>query len=170
MKKLLTIMLALVMVLSLSVTALAADITQDSDPKTGNTTVTFNVDPTYTVTIPATVELEKKTAADETVTYEKDLTVSAENVRLLEGKQIQVTLTSDFTLTNDTQNGGAATNLSYTVTVGDSATPIVTDGVVATFGTSTTEQTSVLHFAAANPTYAGDYSDTVTFTISVVNS
>lgn len=170
MKKLLTIMLALVMVLSLSVTALAADITQDSDPKTGNTTVTFNVDPTYTVTIPATVELEKKTAADETITYEKDLTVSAENVRLLEGKQIQVTLTSDFTLTNDTQNGGAATNLSYTVTVGDSATPIVTDGVVATFGTSTTEQTSVLHFAAANPTYAGDYSDTVTFTISVVNS
>lgn len=168
MKKLLTIMLALVMVLSLSVTALAADITQDSDPKTGNTTVTFNVDPTYTVTIPATVELEKKTAADETVTYEKDLTVSAENVRLLEGKQIQVTLTSDFTLTNDTQNGGAATNLSYTVTVGDSATPIVTDGVVATFGTSTTEQTSVLHFAAANPTYAGDYSDTVTFTIAVV--
>ena len=123
MKKLLTIMLALVMVLSLSVTALAADITQDSDPKTGNTTVTFNVDPTYTVTIPATVELEKKTAADETVTYEKDLTVSAENVRLLEGKQIQVTLTSDFTLTNDTQNGGAATNLSYTVTIGDSATP-----------------------------------------------
>ena len=168
MKKLLTIMLALVMVLSLPVTALAADITQDSDPKTGNTTVTFNVDPTYTVTIPATVELEKKTAADETVTYEKDLTVSAENVRLLEGKQIQVTLTSDFTLTNDTQNGGAATNLSYTVTVGDSATPIVTDGVVATFGTSTTEQTSVLHFAAANPTYAGDYSDTVTFTIAVV--
>lgn len=168
MKKLLTIMLALVMVLSLSVTALAADITQDSDPKTGNTTVTFNVDPTYTVTIPATVELEKKTAADETITYEKDLTVSAENVRLLEGKQIQVTLTSDFTLTNDTQNGGAATNLSYTVTVGDSATPIVTDGVVATFGTSTTEQTSVLHFAAANPTYAGDYSDTVTFTIAVV--
>ena len=168
MKKLLTIMLALVMVLSLSVTALAADITQDSDPKTGTTNVTFNVDPTYTVTIPATVELEKKTAADETVTYEKDLTVSAENVRLLEGKQIQVTLTSDFTLTNDTQNGGAATNLSYTVTVGDSATPIVTDGVVATFGTSTTEQTSVLHFAAANPTYAGDYSDTVTFTIAVV--
>ena len=172
MKKLLTIMLALVMVLSLPVTALAAgnSIDQGSTSKIGNTTVTFNVDPTYTVTIPATVELEKKTAADETVTYEKDLTVSAENVRLLEGQQIQVTLTSDFTLTNDTQNGGAATNLSYTVTVGDSATPIVTDGVVATFGTSTTEQTSVLHFAAANPTYAGDYRDTVTFTISVVNS
>lgn len=125
MKKLLTIMLALVMVLSLSVTALATgnSIDQGSTNKTGNTTVTFNVDPTYTVTIPATVELEKKTAADETVTYEKDLTVSAENVRLLEGKQIQVTLTSDFTLTNDTQNGGAATNLSYTVTIGDSATP-----------------------------------------------
>lgn len=171
MKKLLTIMLALVMALSLSVTALAADNTfSPSDNAAKSTTVTFGVAPTYTVTIPATVELEKKTAADETVTYEKDLTVSAENVRLLEGKQIQVTLTSDFTLTNDTQNGGAATNLSYTVTVGDSATPIVTDGVVATFGTSTTEQTSVLHFAAANPTYAGDYSDTVTFTISVVNS
>ena len=157
MKKLLTCVLVMVMVLSLSATAFAADITQDSDPKTGTTNVTFNVDPTYTVTIPATVTLAKA----EDGSYKQDATITATGVRLLEGKVINVTLAGDFTLTAGT------TEWPYTVTVGDSATEIATGGTVATFETKTTEQTSVLHFTAANPTYAGDYSDTVTFTISV---
>lgn len=157
MKKILTCVLTLVMVLSLSATAFAADITQDSDPKTGTTNVTFNVDPTYTVTIPATVTLAKA----EDGSYKQDATITATGVRLEKGKTIKVTLESDFTLTAGT------TDLPYTVTVGDSAAPIATGATVATFGTNTEAQTSVLHFAANNPTYAGDYSDTVTFTISV---
>lgn len=164
MKKLLTVVLTLAMVLSLSVTAFAADINQDIDPKTGSTNVTFNVDPTYTVTIPATVELVK--TGTDTITYEKDMTITAAaGVRLLEGQSIQVTLTSDFNL----ETAASSTyKLPYTVTVGGST--IQNNGVVATFGTNTAEQSSTLHFAANNPTYAGDYSDTVTFTISVVTA
>lgn len=165
MKKLLTIMLALVMVLSLSVNAFAANITQDSTPKTADTNVTFNVDPTYTVTIPATVTLAK--AADGS--YRQDATITAADVRLEEGKTIVVTLASDFKLT--TGAAGAIYELPYTVTVGDPGTAIATGGTVATFTTDTNSQTSTqtstLHFAAANPQYAGNYSDTVTFTISV---
>lgn len=159
MKKLLTILLALVMVLSLSVTAFAADINQDSDPKAGNTTVTFNVDPTYTVTIPATVTLAKD---EESGSYKQDATITATDVRLKEGETIKVTIASDFTLTAGT------TDWPYTVKVGTSDTAIATDAIVATFTTNPAEQTSVLHFAAENPTYAGNYSDTVTFTIAVV--
>ena len=164
MKKLLTIMLALVIVLPLSVTAFAAegDNTFGPSDSTGkNITVTFNVDPTYTVTIPATVTLAK--AADGS--YKQDATITATDVRLEEGKTIVVTLASDFKLT--TGASGATYELPYTVTVGDDTTAIATGDTVATFTTNTNEQTNTLHFAAGNPTYAGDYSDTVTFTISV---
>lgn len=160
MKKLLTIMLALVMVLSLSVTAFAADNTfSPSDNSDKATTVTFNVDPTYTVTIPATITLAKD---EESGSYKQDATITATGVRLLEGKVINVTLAGDFTLTAGT------TNWSYTVKVGASDTAIANGDTVATFETKTAVQTSVLHFAADDPTYAGDYSDTVTFTIAVI--
>lgn len=168
MKKLFTFALALVLVLSLSVTAFAADTTidQDTTDKTGSTTVEFSVAPTYTVTIPATVELSKTGTG--TITYEQDADITASaGVRLLKGQQIQVTLVSDFNLETAADT---TYQLPYTVKVGDSATAIVSGAVVAAFGTSTEAQTSTLHFAADNPTYAGDYSDTVIFTISVVNA
>ena len=169
MKKLLSIVLALALALSLSVTAFAEDHTVDQNttlPATKDTTVEFNVAPTYTITIPAKVELEKKTdTGTGTVTYEKDGTITASaGVRLLNGQSIQVTLsagTDGFVLTS-----GESATLDYTVTVNN--TEIQNGGTVATFGTSATQQTSTLHFAANDPTYAGEYSDTVTFTISIV--
>lgn len=163
MKKLLAVVLALTMALSLSATAFAADINQDADPKTGNTNVSFSVDPTYMVTIPETVVLDK--VDNGSVTYEQTADVTADaGVRLLEDEKIKVTLASDFELkTSD----AAAYALPYTVTV-DGAE--IADGdVVATFDTSLTEQTSTLKFAAADPEFAGEYKDTVTFTIAVVS-
>lgn len=163
MKKVFAILLAALMVATMSVTAFAAEVDQDTTDKTGSTAVSFNVDPTYTVTIPATVELEK-VDTDGTITYEKDMTVTASaGVRLKEGEKIEVTLASDFYL----ETAASATyKLPYTVTVDD--VDVENNGVVATFVTSEAEQTSTLLFAAGNPTYAGNYTDTVTFTISVV--
>ena len=163
MKKLITLALATLMISTLSMTAFAAEVNQDTDDQTGSTAVSFNVDPTYTVTIPATVELEK-VEVEGVITYEKNMNVSASSVRLEEGQKIEIKLSGDFTL------DAVATSsykLPYTVTVGGRT--IATNGVVATFVTTTQEQTSTLHFAAENPTYAGTYTDTVTFTIGVVN-
>lgn len=172
MKKLLSLVLALALVLSFSVTAFAEDHTVDQDdtlPATKDTTVEFNVDPTYTITIPAKVELDKKTdTGTGAVTYEQDEIITASaGVRLLNGQRIRVTLsagTNGFVLTSK-----ESATLPYTVTVGDSTTPITSGGTVTTFGTNTTQQTSTLHFAANDPTYAGQYSDTVTFTIAIVD-
>lgn len=174
MKKLLSLVLALALALSLSVTAFAGDTTispnPDDDykptPSTADTSVEFNVAPTYTITIPAKVELDKKTnTATGTVTYEKDEIITASaGVRLLNGQRIQVTLSAGedgFVLTS-----GESATLDYTVTVNNEE--IQNGGTVATFGTNTTQQTSTLHFAANDPTYAGEYSDIVTFTISIV--
>lgn len=79
MKKTIAILLADCLALAATATVYAADIRGDSDPQAGNTQVTFQVDPTYTVTIPATITLEKQTAQDGTVTYENDLTITANN-------------------------------------------------------------------------------------------
>ena len=73
MKKLFAILLAVALMATMSVTAFAANTTG------GSTEVTFNVDPTYTVTIPATVELNK-VEDNGVVTYENDYTLTAGGV------------------------------------------------------------------------------------------
>lgn len=130
---------------------------------TNNTTqICYSVAPSYTVTIPETVELEKVDTAG-TVTYEKDMPVTAEaGVRLLKGQTIRVTLKSDFTMESSED-----AVLPYTVETGGKA--VADEGIVAVFESSSREQTSSLHFEAEEPEYAGDYSDTVTFTLSVVS-
>ena len=154
MKKLFALILAVVMIATMSVTAFAANTTG------GSTEVSFNVDPTYTVTIPATVELQK-VEDNGTVTYENDYTLTAQaGVRLKKGEYIEVTVASDFEMT--TTEGAT---LDYTITAENAA--VANNGVVATFGTDKNAQSTTIHIAANDPDYAGEYKDTVTFTLEV---
>ena len=154
MKKLFALILTVCLLASMSATAFAANTTG------GSTEVSFNVDPTYTVTIPATVELQK-VEDNGTVTYENDYTIEASaGVRLKKGEYIEVTVASDFEMT--TTEGAT---LAYTITAEDAA--VATGGVVATFGTDKNAQSTTIHIAANDPDYAGEYKDTVTFTLTV---
>ena len=164
MKKLFALILAITLMASLSVTAFAADtaIGPATENKTGSLDVSFNVDPTFTVTIPATVEL-KREDDNGTVTYENDYTVSADaGVRLLKNDTIVITVTSDYEMT--TAQGAT---LAYTITQGN-AQITAENNVIAVFGTDKEKQTSTIHIAAADPEFAGEYKDTVTFTIAIV--
>ena len=153
MKKLFALILAVALMATMSTTAFAANTTG------GSTEVSFNVDPTYTVTIPATVELNK-VEDNGTVTYENDYTLTAQaGVRLKKGEYIEVTIASNYVM--ETPQGAT---LAYTITKGGAA---LVDEVVATFTTDKAVQTSQIHIAAADPDYAGEYKDTVTFTIAV---
>lgn len=153
MKKVFALILTVCLLATMSVTAFAANTTG------GSTEVSFNVDPTYTVTIPATVELNK-VETEGAVTYENDYILTAEaGVRLKKGETIVVTVESDYEMT--TTEGAA---LDYTITKDDAA---LENSVVATFTTSTAAQSSTIHIAANDPQFAGEYTDTVTFTISV---
>ena len=154
MKKLFALILAVVMIATMSVTAFAENTAG------GSTEVKFNVDPTYTVTIPATVELNK-VEDNGTVTYENDYTLTAQaGVRLKKGEYIEVTVASDFEMT--TQEGAT---LAYAITAEGNA--VANNGVVAEFDTDKAEQTATIHIAANDPDYAGEYKDTVTFTLEV---
>lgn len=177
MKKLLCFTLSAVLAAALAVPAFAdtsvlptsapqTNVTQSSTEQKAETTVQFTITPAYTVTIPGTVELTKKTDADtKTITYEKDFNITAADVRLNEGKTLRISLASDYTLESGT------TKLAYTVTAkqGTAAAKAVTseDPVCADFETKTDVQTATLHFAASNPPYAGDYKDTVMFNLAV---
>ena len=166
MKKLFATILATCLLATLSVTAFAADVDQDSESKSGATKVSFNVDPTYTVTIPATVTLEKKTV-NNIVTYENDLTISASNVRLTQNSGIAVSLDSDYTMKVTDAVASNPYQLPYKVFV-DETEITAESNTVALFGTNKDNQSTTLHITADDPEYAGTYTDTVTFTIKTV--
>ena len=154
MKKLFALILTVAMIATMSTTAFAANTTG------GETEISFNVDPTYTVTIPATVELERK-EDNGTVTYENDYTIGANaGVRLKKNEYIEVTVASDLTM----QTTEGAT-LAYSITTGGNS--VANNGVVAEFATDKNAQSTTIHIAANDPDYAGEYKDTVTFTVAV---
>ena len=160
MKKLFALILAVALMATISVTAFAAEIGPGANASQGSTEVSFNVDPTYIVTIPATVTLNK-VEDNGTVTYENDYTLTAQaGVRLKKGEYIEVTVASDFEMT--TTEGAT---LDYAITAENAA--VANNGVVAKFATDKAEQTATIHIAANDPDYAGEYKDTVTFTITV---
>ena len=153
MKKIITILLTVAMLATMSIPAFAANTTG------GSAEIGFAVDPTYIVTIPATVTLDKKDA-EGVITYENDYTLTAEaGLRLKKGEYIEVAVATD----NEMTTAEGAT-LAYTITKDGNA---LENDVVATFTTDKAEQSSTIHIAAGDPDFAGDYKDTVTFTLTV---
>ena len=149
MKKLLTLALVGAMLSATGITAFAE-----------TTNVSYDVQPTYTVTIPATVDL-----GDNDVTAN----IEASDVLLETGKQIKVDLTAASNTasgsTFNAKNGDSA--VTYTIT-GDEA--IAVGDTVATF---TTNGSKTLTFSAADKsaaTVAGAHTETLTFTVSVETS
>ena len=146
MKKLLAIILAALMIAACSVTAFAAD----------TTTVTYEVQPTYTVSIPAAVTL-----SDADVTAD----ITASDVVIETGSQITVKLTAaSNTASGSTFNAkNGDSTVAYTITA-DSA--VAVGDTVATF---TADGSKTLTFSAADKsatTIAGEHTETLTFTIS----
>lgn len=166
MKKLASFVLALAMAAVCAAPAMATDTRiTESTSNSCDTKVTFTIAPAYTVTIPSEVTLEKKQAG-ETVTYEKDLELKASNVRLNQGKKLQVTIADGSTFT--LESAGNAT-LNYTIT-NDNGINVDAGSVAATFETQAADQTATLHIKANDPPFAGEYKGTLKFTIAVVNA
>lgn len=158
MKKLTALVLAIVLTLSLSVTAFAAEINQGSDPKTANVTVTTSIDPTYTVTIPADVQV---TFNETSATFG---TVKLDAAQIDPGYAVQVALTASGTLKNQADN---TKTIAYTVN--DANGDAFTVGTYTTAGEQTPLTIDITQ-AAWNAAFAGTYSDTVTFTVSYINT
>jgi hypothetical protein len=153
MKKLFALILAIAMMATLSVTAFAADYDTTGDK---GMTVTYSVNPGYTVTIPETVTI----GAEGT-----EKTVSAEGVVVEKGQYVSVTLAADNNFTVKTAEGA---ELTYTVTAnGENVAP--GDELLAVNPADSAAGTANITFDIDESAikYAGTYTGTATFTIAV---
>ena len=148
MKKVLTFALAVMLVMCLSVTAFAANTTG------GEADITTSIAPTYTVTIPADVNVQFN--ATETAFG----AIEVETAQIHPDKCIKVALASDGKLENSID---ATKVIPYTIK--DSEGAAFTSATYLTEGDKTELS---IHITANdwNAAYAGEYSDTVTFTVS----
>ena len=156
MKKLLILVLAVVMLCSVSVTAFAADL--DEDNKVGTVTVSYGVAEGYVVTIPTDVIVS--TAGVET-------SLSASSVLIPDGKTLTVSITS----ANNFALAYAGSTIPYTVSVGavEQTEPSFTALSIAS---GTTSGNVTLTFKTtdddiASATKSGSHTDTLTFTCAV---
>lgn len=149
MKKIIALALALLMVATMSVTAFAAD----TDTKTTDATITTSIAPTYTVTIPANTNV----AFNATETAFGAIEVSAAQID--PDKCIKVALTTDGKLENAVDNTKV---IPYEIKAGDAA---FTSATYLAAGEKT-DLTINITQEDWNKAYAGEYSDTVTFTVS----
>ena len=148
MKKLFPLILAVAMLATMSVTAFAANTAG------GEADITTSIAPTYTVTIPADVNVQFN--ATETAFG----AIEVEAAQIHPDKCIKVELTSDGKLENSID---AAKVIPYAIK--DSEGAAFTSATYLTEGDKTELS---IHITADdwNAAYAGEYSDTVTFTIT----
>ena len=151
MKKLFALLLAITMMATLSVTAFAVDYDTTGDK---GMTVTYSVNPEYTVTIPTDVTIDGNST-----------TISAEGVVVEKGRYVSVTLAENNDFTVKTAEGA---ELAYTVTKGDQ---LVSAGgeILAVNPADGKTGTATITFDIDESTiqYAGTYTGTATFTIAV---
>ena len=148
MKKVFAVILTVALMATMSVTAFAANTTG------GDADITTSIDPTYTVTIPANTTV----AFNATETAFGAIEVEAAQIH--PNKCIKVELTSDGELNNTID---ATKVIPYVIK--DSTGAAFTSATYLTEGDKTELS---IHITANdwNAAYAGEYSDTVTFTVS----
>ena len=148
MKKLFVLILTVAMLATMSVTAFAANTTG------GKADITTSIAPTYTVTIPADVNVQFN--ATETAFGAIEVTAS----QIHPDKCIKVALATDKELNNAIDNTKV---IPYAIK--DSTGAAFTSATYLTEGDKTELS---IHITADdwNAAYAGEYSDTVTFTIT----
>lgn len=158
MKKLTAIVSAFALTLTLSANAFAAGINQDSDPKTSDVEVKTSISPTYTVTIPANT----------TVTFNRLSTsfgsVKLDAAQINPGYAVKVELNASGKLKNQADN-----NKTIAYTINDKNGKAFTAQQYTAAGQETPLTIDITQ-AAWNAAFAGSYSDTVTFTVSYVNT
>lgn len=162
MKKIISIALALVMMMAVTVPAFAATAVLGGNTVNVETSFNESTDTSYTVEIPATISVAWD---DETTAYDVGYTVTSQ---LLVGASLKVAVNYDSD--TDDANNGVMTNdettatLKYTLTgAGEATFTGVNDGAKASDVGGTDATITVAGFDAAP---VGAYTGTITYTVA----
>ena len=162
MKKIISIALALVMMMAVTVPAFAATAVLGGNTVNVETSFNESTDTSYTVEIPATISVAWD---DETTAYDVGYTVTSQ---LLVGASLKVAVNYDSD--TDDANNGVMTNdettatLKYTLTgAGETTFTGVNDGAKASDMGGTDASITVAGFDAAP---VGAYTGTITYTVA----
>lgn len=159
MKKIFSGLLALTLFLSMATTAFAAEINQDSEDKTGSTTLTTSKAATYTIVIPESAEI--------TFDVEENPigAIEYQSGNLEPDAYVTVSLSEKTDLTNDVDE---TYTIDYAIQSGEDAFESVIYDEDTAAGTKT-ELTANITKEAWEEAKAGNYFATLTFTISYTN-
>lgn len=128
-------------------------------PDNNTANVKYSVEPTYMVSIPATVSLNSST------------TISAENVVLEKGKQVEVAIASTSEDDNSFKLKSAeGAKIEYTIKNNGSAVSLNDKVLIVNPDSSSTGDSTLSFVAPSGVTYAGRYTGTVTFNVAVNNA
>lgn len=156
MKKVLTIVLAVAMVLSMGVCAFAAEVSTDGG--TQDTTATYTEGQTFVVTIPSDIAVAKKGAQATPVT------VSAADVVIPADKTLKVTVTSKNSWTVKSPEGGS---FAYGLHVGEGEALANNGEVLSVVNGTATGNASLTAKLTEEVTKSGTFTDTLTFTVKL---
>ena len=151
MKRLTALVLVLALLCPLGITAAATD--------GGDTTMSYTVNANYTVTIPATVSGNSAS-----------LSIDAAPV-LEEGQKVVISIANSANYDNGfrLKLKGADAYVGYSIS--DGTNTLAMDSVVLEQPAAAEQAATVnLTFTPEKAAYAGDYSDTLTFTIAVADT
>ncbi len=135
----------------------AADITEGSGSQSGQVSVDYSLPSGYIVTIPADVAF-----TDSQLSVQR--AVSAKNVRLSQGSTLHVYAKSK----NDFKMKNADSYINYSMLV--NTAEFNESGIVLSVLSGETSGWALLDLTAApsgEEAYAGDYTDTLTFTVAI---
>ena len=167
-KKAVSVLLTAALCCAAATPVFAADtqITQDSDPKTAETELTYSVETDYVVVIPRSVDLDRS------------IEISSTKANTEPGKAVKVRISNGLTDGNVTLNrkdDASGYSITAKAKLNDSDAAVTADTVIASFADvqETTQGTvgGTLTFGDpvspdSNPIKAGSYSGTLTFTIN----
>ena len=126
---------------------------------TASVDFTIVVDPTYTITIPESVNIDGGKAE-----------FKAENVTLPDGAKINITVDGENTESGQTtfnaKNEAGNSTVSYTINNGSA--DVADGGTALTFTESSTQ--TLTFTKASDPTYAGKHTETLTFGVVIEQS
>ena len=167
MKKIFALILAIVMIASMSVVVFAAD--KEAGAVDGSTTLTYGVDQAYEVVIPG----DQTFSGDDTTGYTASGTVEASGVKIAKGEKFTITVTSANSWKLVDTEGAGQTAISdpvdYDAKIGGAS--IKTTGKVLELESTTTsggnEGSATITFTTAGTGQEGTYKDTLTFTVAI---